>query len=292
MKAKTIKSILSKVHNQLVESIEDERVKNLVDKNSIISGGSIVSMLLGEDVNDFDYYFTNKETALEVAKYYLEAFKEKNEKYKNHIVVTNGDRIEFVGPSGRDIVGEYNEEVVLEESILEIEEEKELEKKKFQPVFITSNAISLTNKVQLILRFYGEPEEIHKNYDFVHATNYWRSSDGHLELPQPALEAILAKELRYIGSKYPICSIFRTKKFIQRGWTINAGQYLKMIWQASELDLTNVDVLRDQLVGVDSLYFLQVIEYLKDKKEQMEKEGKDFKVEKSYLFEIVDRIFS
>lgn len=50
MRAKTIKSILQKKHNDFVASIEDEKVRELVDKNSIVTGGSIVSMLLGEKV--------------------------------------------------------------------------------------------------------------------------------------------------------------------------------------------------------------------------------------------------
>ena len=62
-----------------------------------------------------------------------------------------------------------------------------------------------------------------------------------------------------MGSKYPLCSIIRTRKFIQRGYTINAGQYLKMAMQLNELDLKDVSVLQDQLIGVDSAYFDMVI---------------------------------
>jgi hypothetical protein len=74
MKAKTIKAILTKKHNSFVESISDKKVRDLVKKNSIITGGSIVSMLQNEDVNDYDYYFTNKETVLAVANYYVGQF--------------------------------------------------------------------------------------------------------------------------------------------------------------------------------------------------------------------------
>jgi hypothetical protein len=52
-----------------------------------------------------------------------------------------------------------------------------------------------------------------------------------------ALESILTKELRYVGSRYPLCSVIRTRKFLARGWTINAGQYVKMCFQISQLDL-------------------------------------------------------
>jgi hypothetical protein len=74
MKAKTIKAVISKKMKQWHESIGDDTVREFVKKNTIVTGGCIASMLLGENVNDFDLYFTNKETVLAVAKYYVEAF--------------------------------------------------------------------------------------------------------------------------------------------------------------------------------------------------------------------------
>ena len=120
---------------------------------------------------------------------------------------------------------------------------------KYRPVFMSTNAITLSGKIQIILRFYGDPDEIHKNYDYVHCTNYWESKEGKLTLRQPALEALMARELRYVGSKNPICSMIRMRKFIRRGWQINAGQILKMVMQISELDLKDIRVLEDHLTG-------------------------------------------
>ena len=108
-----------------------------------------------------------------------------------------------------------------------------------------------------------------------------------MNLPAKALEAIINKELIYCGSKYPLCSIIRTRKFLSRGYTINAGQYLKMALQLNELNLHDLDVFKDQLTGVDSAYFEQVIDYLSEKKEK----EKDFEIDNAYLFEIINRIF-
>lgn len=145
----------------------------------------------------------------------------------------------------------------------------------------------MSDKIQLVIRFYGEPDKIHENYDFVHCTNYWISKTGELVLRQEALEAILNKELKYVGSKYPLCSIIRTRKFINRGWTINAGQYLKMCMQLNQLDLKDIKVLEDQLVGVDSGYFSVLIDVLQKKKES----EKDWEIDNSYVAAIVDKIF-
>jgi hypothetical protein len=152
---------------------------------------------------------------------------------------------------------------------------------------MSTNAITLSDKIQLVIRFYGEPDEIHSNYDFVHVTNYWDSKTKSVELKAEALEAILNKELQYVGSKYPIASLIRTRKFIKRGWHINAGQFVKMAWQISELDLKNIYVLEDQLVGVDSIYFLN---FIRTMKERMMKE-KDFAMTGDYLSTVIDKIF-
>jgi hypothetical protein len=160
-------------------------------------------------------------------------------------------------------------------------------KEKYRPVFMSDNAITLSNQIQLVIRFYGDADEIHKNYDFAHCTNYWESGNGNLTLRQDALESILARELRYVGSLYPVCSFIRTRKFIQRGWHINAGQMLKICLQISELDLTDLETLEDQLTGVDTAYFIQVIDYLKER----QKKDENFKFGAPYLISIIDKIF-
>jgi len=163
------------------------------------------------------------------------------------------------------------------------DEKEKPDQKKFRPVFLTSNAITLSDGIQLVTRFYGEPDEIHENYDFAHCTCYWQSWDGKLELRPKALEALLARELRYVGSKYPLCSIIRTRKFVERGWTINAGQFVKMAMQLNDLDLNDINVLEEQLTGVDAAYFREVIDALKQKDEA--------RVDRAYLLQLIDRVF-
>ena len=176
--------------------------------------------------------------------------------------------------------GAESNKIHSEQAALETEDEG---KAKFRPVFMSTNAITLSHKVQLVLRFYGEPDEIHKNYDFVHCTNYWTSWDNKLTLRQEALESLMTKELHYVGSKYPVCSVIRLRKFIARQWTVNAGQILKMLMQINELDLTSHNVLRDQLTGVDSAYFCELLGKLKEKDPD--------KINTAYLVEIIDRLF-
>lgn len=295
MKAKTIKAILTKKHKEFVATIQDKEVRNLIDRNSIITGGSIVSMLLNEKVNDFDYYFTDKNTCEKVAQYFVNQFNEQTGKHVEVESMENGRIRIFVSSAGiaedEEIISEstteFDDQGIEDLALDELKEVKSEEKPKYKPVFLSSNAITLTNKIQLVIRFYGDPEEIHSNYDFVHATCYWTSKDGKLTLPAKALEAILTRELVYQGSKYPLASIMRTKKFVQRGWQINAGQFLKMALQLNEMELTNTNVLEEQLTGVDSAYFSRAIDVIRKR----QSEDPEFKLDNGYLFTVINRIF-
>lgn len=295
MNRKNIKSVLSKKFNEFCKSIKDESVKTAVKNHSIITGGCITSMLLKEEIHDFDIYFTNKETCLKVAKYYVNQFNETH-KDTNARVEEKEERIKvFIQSAG--VAGDDESEPDLveyedyDEMQTNITPDSDLEtipqKPKYRPVYLSSNAITLSDKIQLIIRFYGEPDVIHENYDFVHCTNYWTSVNNKLVLRQEALEAILNKELKYVGSKYPLCSIIRTRKFINRGWKINAGQYLKMCMQLNEFNLKDIKVLEDQLVGVDSGYFAMLIDALQKKKES----DPNFTIENDYVVSIIDKIF-
>ena len=298
MNRKTIKKIISKKHEDFLASIDDENVKKLIDKNSIITGGSIVSLLLNENVKDFDYYFTNKETCKAVAEYYVKKFIQLHPEWSDTLrkpeVVEENDRIKIHVPSagvaGEEPEQEYVERVISEADDISsepLDTPSEDTKEKYRPVYISTNAITLSDKVQLVIRFCGEAEDIHKNYDFSHCTNYWTSKDKKLTLQPTALEAILTKQLYYQGSLYPICSVIRTRKFIKQGWHINAGQFLKMCFQISELDLKDINVLSEQLVGVDQAYFIDLINYCKKRQE----EDKDFQITMPYIVSIVDKIF-
>jgi len=315
MKAKSIKSVISRKMNQWVETIEDESLRSKVAKSVVVTGGCIASMLQGEPVNDFDVYLRDYETAVAVAEYYVGRFTPRVKSGVPVPLLVDADaatkRVKIVAKSAGiaseegtvkpyqyfesrpEQVGEEYVSAVMDQQdqIMDAHEETEQialqtstdGKPTYRPVFLTSNAITLSDKVQIVLRFQGDPDDIHANYDYIHCTSYWTSWDEKLVLKPEAMESILAKELRYVGSKYPICSVVRLRKFIARGWRINAGQILKMAMQISELDLTDISVLEDQLTGVDTAYFLQLIEKLKEKDPE--------KVNAAYLVEIIDRMF-
>lgn len=312
MKAKTIRKVLRTKIDEWLKTIDDEELRKDLKSNVIVTGGAIASMLLREPVNDYDVYLRTKEMTKRVAEYYVSKFKLpkfKDDADKGGISITvteDGDRIKIgvrsagIASAEGDEGYQYFEGLDDAQSIETAEYVEQAtagisidspagqaainqSKGKYAPVFLSSNAITLTDQLQIVVRFYGEPEEIHRNYDFVHCTNYWTSWNNHLELRPKALECLLTKELVYVGSLYPLASIIRTRKFLRREWSINAGQYLKMAVQLSQLDLLNYKVLEEQLIGVDAAYFVEVIQELKDVDPE--------KIDTSYLMEVVDKIF-
>jgi hypothetical protein len=299
-----------------------------VEKNTIITGGCIASMVNNDEVKDYDVYFTNQETVLSAAHYYIDKFKaakptgpdikvylgsdftqedsalrkrikeiedlpdddetkdvELLDFYNDHKDVNDPGRV-YLYIKSVGIAAEKGLDEILEDSENPLDESLEdpEKKEKYRPVFFSSNAITLSNKIQMVTRFYGSPEEIHKNFDYLHATNYWTSAEKKVEFKIEALEACHNKELIYVGSKYPVCSLFRMRKFISRGFTIGAGEILKIAMNINEFDLTKIPVLRDQLIGVDSAYFNSLIEALKEKK--------DGWINRNYVTELINRMYN
>lgn len=262
MKTKIIKKVIETKIDSWIDAIGKEISSNAKKRETfgenfhkkikdhiIVTGGCITSMLLNEEPNDFDIYFDSTEICENVIKFY-------NFESKKTVL-------------GVDFFVDYFKK----------------ENKKGDKVTVlsaTSNALTLSNDIQLITRFVGSPEEVHKNFDFVHTKNYWYKNN--LVLNPDSIESILTKELKYVGSLFPVSSIFRMKKFIARGWTITAGEMLKIAWDVSKLDLGDIDILRDQLVGVDISYFSAVIDKLN--------ESKYNEIDRTYLFEVIDEIFN
>jgi len=238
-----IKAALQKKFNGWLKSLPDH-LRSTAKNNSLITGGSIASLLLGEKMNDLDVYFKNLETSITFSEHYA----------KIHNMRTTGEDIEHVLLDITNIHGVVEQRYVIDNDTMPLRRLGKWEGEgEHAPRCFTSNAISLAGDIQLITRFYGSAEEIHKNFDFVHCTNVYDPSTNELHLSMEALKSLMAKRLIYTGSLYPFASVFRTKKFLLRGWDISAGQMMKMLLQINEIHMT-AEVMRDQVVGVDATY--------------------------------------
>lgn len=297
MQTKTIKLIITQKLNEWLETISDLNLRKKVKENLLVSGGSITSMFLNEKVNDFDIYIKDMNILVELANYYcpnrvldgrlreqylreyFAEFEDSTQNVENMMADLDQNQSELVvryknlkQDQVKLNIASFGERINLEES-----------EEKYRVAFLSQNAISLTDDIQIVLRFSGTAEEIHKNFDFIHATNYFTFEDG-LVTNIKALESTLTKDLKYQGSLYPLTSIIRMKKFLLRGWKMNAGEILKILFQVSELNLKNPEVLEEQLIGVDIAYFSKIIEILRGVPAE--------KINSSYLNAIIDKVFN
>lgn len=246
-KRKTIIETIEKKMEEWIQTLPPE-IQYDVREDYIVTGGAIVSMLQGDLPNDYDVYFRNPVTLDVVRKLYTAGYNPPAQRGFFRVSIKR-----FI------------------ETRVSI---------KHEALMVTDNAISLPGDIQIITRFCGSPAIIHENFDFIHTTNWYTHREG-LHLNPKALEAILAKELRYQGSLYPLCAMFRMRKFIKRGWSITAGEMFKIGYDISKLDLNDIKVLKDQLVGVDALYFVWALKEIEAKGD----------CDRTYLFEIMNKAF-
>lgn len=293
MQIKTIKKILSKKMEEWLESITDQQLRVRVKGSLLVTGGSIVSLLQNSEVNDYDIYLQDRNVLIDLVKYYTKSVPEANiwlgEEKKEIAYGYNGDLGDdnYFTCSLRNLK-EDQVKIFIDGASntggMRFTPDPEA---KYQLAFLSPNAISLTDDIQIIVRFFGTPAEIHRNFDFIHATNYFSFAEG-VVLNLDAVTCILTNTLKYQGSLYPLTSVIRSKKFLKRGFNMSAGEYLKMMFQISLLDLTNLDVLEEQLIGVDVAYFSVLISALRNAKDG----DPEFKIDSGYLIALIEKIFN
>ena len=295
MKRKSIEQNLKSKLTSWLSSIEDIKLSEDIRESLIVSGGSIASMFLNEPVNDYDIYLKDMDVVKRVAEYYTKNMSIEVLDGRNKSQYID----DYMGNRSEGHISEVCNQYAVALRNLKEDQIKLLIKEggyaptyfeenppKYRPVYFSANAISLSDNVQIVLRFHGTPEQVHKTFDFMHATNYFTFEEG-LVTNADALESLLSKQLLYQGSKYPLTSVIRSKKFVKRGFSISAGEYLKMMFQISQLDLTNIDVLEEQLIGIDVAYFSKLIEILR------EHYGRhpSFVLTPEYLNSLIDKVF-
>lgn len=249
-------------------------------RSYIVTGGAIASMLLNEQPKDYDVYFDDVSVCKDLSNHYMKLYankhQDKNIRNIDVIGTSNSVKINFM----QDTPFQSKNSMKM---FRNISESKELVRSEssYEPLIITSNAITLANDIQIITRFVGDPSFIHSNFDFLHAMNYFSKKDG-LKLTNVSLDCVRSKELKYVNSIFPIAAIIRVKKFIKRGWNINSGEIFKICWDIAHLDLDNPETLRTQLTGFYGQEFHQILS-------EMDTNGYDLTRES--LANLVSKIF-
>ena len=303
MQRKTIIKVITRKLTAWLATISDENLRRDVRENILVSGGSITSLFQGLPVNDYDVYIKDMDVLIRLANYYCPSHvmdgRDREMLLLRHYIKKYGTELEARSAIKLYLDNDLSEETVRIKNLktdqvklnissvglkYSVQRDENSESPKFQVAFLSQNAISLTDDLQIVLRFHGDNEQIHKTFDFIHATNYFTFKEG-LVTNLAAVECILSKTLKYQGSLYPLTTIIRIKKFLNRGWSINAGEMLKVMFQISELDLKDPIVLEEQLIGVDIAYFAALINELRNR-------SAGIMISSEYLNDLIDKIFN
>lgn len=209
---KVLKSLYEEVF-KLIPPFLLEEFKN----NTYISGGCISDILSGRTPKDYDFFFTNKESAKKVSSYFLACMK------REHInKSTDGKAFICYCKMPIDC--------------------------------ITQNAITLIDNkeriIQLVYNFYNEPEKMIKTFDFYHTMAYYEY--GKKTIYIYPMRYYLDTKLYYNNNTHisGISIIKRLIKLLRRNRTISENS-LQVIYEkiAKELSVDNIENIKNEITS-------------------------------------------
>lgn len=131
-----------------------------------------------------------------------------------------------------------------------------INKKRGELIVDTFNATTYKiegSVVQLIKTVYGKIYDIMDQFDYTACLAGYDINSDNFEFPQEFLIHNSQKKLVFTGNtKFPICSMFRIKKYLKRGYNINGIEMIKIALAINNLNLKNYGDLKAQLEGIDT----------------------------------------
>lgn len=128
----------------------------------------------------------------------------------------------------------------------------------------TNNAVTFKRKsdnsrtiytVQIITRFSGGPESIFSTFDFTVTQCAFDFSNRRFSFGPRTLQDIAKRKLVYLGgSRYPICAMYRTKKYGAKGYSVGGSTIMHIALSIVQLKITTYKELKDQLMGIDTIF--------------------------------------
>lgn len=187
----SIKMNLMYAHNIIVNHLEG-KAKQLVKNKTFIAGGAIRSLYNDKDINDYDLYFTDAESASE--------FK---------TLISNG----------------LNEGIPFSNV-----DEMRLNFRACTENAITFYIEEIQKNVQFILKYSGQPIFVIKKFDFTNSMAYYEPQTNFLLLTEDFKIANNSKILIFNNDSYsPAVSFERMLKFSKQGYNIPRSTVLNLI---------------------------------------------------------------
>lgn len=142
----------------------------------------------------------------------------------------------------------------------------------FAVEWTSSNAITFVRKstksnkkwrVQLITnpKFSGEPHEVFEWFDFTITHGAYRFDTCEFVFGDRFLQDLSKRRLVYSGnSRYPICAMYRTKKYVARGFELSGATIMHIALCIVQLKINSYAELKEQLMGIDTMYLQKLLE--------------------------------
>jgi len=253
-------SFVRTVNNQCQSKLVDLELSSTVFNkeilcSSFIAGGAIVSIAKEEVVKDYDLFFTTPKAAQAVFNTIIQKLN-----------LGSYFKLEFevdpINPNlqrGKLALVRENKstlEELIEQFNTNAKGIRGNRRVKVYPSYLSKNAISLSNGVQLIFRFVGEPKEVFTTFDYEHCKVYWRPNPlglllGSVHYEGRSQESLAKNELIYTGNtRFVLSAISRLNKFIKRGWGVSPSSLLSLAVSASKVNWTDPVALEEELLGI------------------------------------------
>lgn len=130
----------------------------------------------------------------------------------------------------------------------------------------TDAAVSFTvdkHRVQLIRVLTGEPNEVISTFDFTICQGAFDGEDFYLS--GSFFQHLAQRKLVFnIKAEYPLCSLYRARKFITRGFSLSGIEAIKLGLKLNSIQIKTYADLRKQLMGIDTLFLADLTDSLDD----------------------------
>ena len=202
--------------SKLRAQLDDEVWAVLEHNNCFVAGGAITSLFTNRDINDIDIYVPS-ETALKnvIAHLYCE------------------------------------EDKVCPDSLAS----EELSQFQGRVCGTTNKAITIVNgktMLQLVyFKYFSSPDDIFATFDFTVCMGAYDIKQGLFKLHDKFLLDNAARRLS-VNSKtdYPLISVMRAFKYIDRGWKISTKEMMLLLLACNNLNIDSWDEVKEQVGGM------------------------------------------
>jgi hypothetical protein len=215
-------------------------------ENSFLSGTSLTNFINRLKINDFDFFIKNSEAALLIANHLISQLPV--EFHNIHPVVNPDGSLYFNNLPKMIKTKLLGIDIILSQNAITFKE--------------NPKTLGLNYPIQFIFRHVGSPEAVTETFDFAHCKIYFDLSKNNIYYPPVSYQSAFKKQLIYTGQALPLNSLFRSKLFISRGWTLTNEELLKIAFKLSKTNLSDPAVVRESIKG---FYNIQVKENSTDR---------------------------